>query len=43
MRIYPMNKTIKNTLFATTFLAVGAAGVATSMAATQGNRPNFIR
>ena len=31
-----MNKTIKNTLFATTFLAVGAAGVATSMAATQG-------
>ena len=31
-----MTKTIKNTLFATTFLAMGAAGVATSMAATQG-------
>ena len=31
-----MKMTIKNTLFATTFLAVGAAGVATSMAATQG-------
>ena len=31
-----MTKSIKNTLFATTFLAMGAAGVATSMAATQG-------
>ena len=31
-----MNMTIKNTLFATTFLAVGAAGVVTSMAATDG-------
>ena len=31
-----MTKTIKNTLFATTFLAMGAAGVVTSMAATQG-------
>jgi len=31
-----MKKSIKNTLFATTFLAMGAAGVATSMAATQG-------
>ena len=31
-----MNKTIKNTLFASTFLAMGAAGVATSMAANQG-------
>ena len=31
-----MNKTLKNTLFASTFLAVSAAGVAVSMAATQG-------
>lgn len=31
-----MKKSIKNTLFATTFFAMGAAGVVTSMAATQG-------
>ena len=31
-----MKQTIKNTLFASTFLAMGAAGVATSMAANQG-------